>query len=170
MYIQNTLRSSWGNSHRWVNRPKISKSNRFRTTRQISTSQMHISAFLVNYRSKEIVDELDYMLRCDIGHVKVSIYDLVFSIHDFCQKLAGSNHVLHKGHGVSLHDGWVGVFNIHVCCWYCKWPLVHNALEVTAELNYTLFHWLIKEVLKICSWALSVNRCFKKSINPLAEE
>lgn len=45
------------------------------------------------------------MLRCDIGHDKVSSYDLVFSIHYICQKLAGSNHVPHRGHAVCLHDG-----------------------------------------------------------------
>lgn len=45
------------------------------------------------------------MLRCDLGHVKVSIYDLLFSIRDCCQKLAGSNDVLHKGHAECLHDG-----------------------------------------------------------------
>lgn len=45
------------------------------------------------------------MLKSDLGHVKVGTYDLVFSIHDCCQKLAGSSHMLHKGHAVLLHDG-----------------------------------------------------------------
>lgn len=45
------------------------------------------------------------MLRCDSGHVKVIICDVVFSIHDCCQKLAGSNHVFHKGYALSVDDG-----------------------------------------------------------------